>query len=210
MPEPTIIIAIEAVSKTLDLLKNLETLIDKFSAVSKKEAIELAAALDEVHKQLEAVFDLTEQYRRLAFQRDFAQDAPPVLAMLEGPKARVRVQHSGGSCQIIDNIYTKHLKGWFNSAKADEIFAVLSDADQQLFYQMEQVCEYIGKEARDVNDTIANGQVAAAYDRVQTGQKALQGIDSALAQAMLVLLRVRNEALKRSGVTSLRPASSAP
>jgi hypothetical protein len=220
MADPLLLVAGGAVVKTFELVKALEPLIDKFRAVSKVEATSLAAALDEVHKQLQAVFELTESYRKLALVRDFEQVAPAVLATLEGPKARVRVEHNGGSCVVISNIYDAHLNSWFKNsigkvfrpeeyAQATSIFQILSDADSGLFDHMAQVCDFLSREAREVLDHITKGEWLAARERVQTGKDALAAVDAQLAETMVVLLKVRNAAISRAGLTSLRPAPAA-
>jgi hypothetical protein len=194
-------------------VKTLAGLVSKIQSIPKDKARDLILALNEVHKEMQTIFKEISQYRRLSFERDFEQIAPAVLSELEGSAAITRVNNSKGHCTIIGNLYRSSLSRWFASltsvltrddrAETERIFGELEKGDQGLFEAMEKACEFLRGEARDVADLVRMKKWDEAFKRVNATSQTLRDLEKSFEDSMRQVLALRNEALRRAGVTSL-------
>jgi hypothetical protein len=210
-------IAMEAAGALAKLAEQLAKVIDQIKDIPPDKAVNLADALDEVHKEVEAVLGFVARYRSLAVRRGFEDRAIDELFVLEGPRALVSVREAGGSCVLIENIFQKHLDNWLalifqrseTYAQTARIFFELARADGELFSQLESACRAISEDARIVGDLARQGRWLDAHDHVRSSYRQLQPLEANIATVAISLYDLRDAALRRAKITSLKKKPAA-
>jgi hypothetical protein len=93
----------------------IEKFLGKLRAQPDIAALKLSAALDEIVKTYRALDEALNKYASLALDEDALTTRSEVLIATAGGNLAVHVEEGRGHCHEIANIYSRHLKRWFET-----------------------------------------------------------------------------------------------
>lgn len=105
-----------------------------------------------------------------------------LLLEISGGSLKTEVKRGRGHCHVIGNIYRIYLDKWFARVFKEKndyesvklVFETLGNADDDLFYDLEQLAAKLEKEAGDVLELVIKGQEKKARTRVLSALPVLQ------------------------------------
>ena len=208
-----------SISGTLSAANELAGLLGTFAKVRQKliaqpsaAAEQLAFALNEISKTMQAVESelvrlLTLGASPEALKAAMASSENP-LYELEGPKLRTRIEQARGHCHLIGNVYDAHLDKWLSKAldpaeheELQAVFGRLAEADDDLFWRLVSVSDYLETTAKATLDEALAEDWDAAHKRLAEARREVRPLRTAIGAAMVQLYSLKNDFVEMSGTT---------
>lgn len=169
-------------------------------------AQKVAQALGEVAKTLLVVENTTSEFLSLGIDDGALAKRSKLLLEISGGSLTTEVKRGRGHCHVIGNIYSQYLDKWFARVlkKKDYesikgVFEKLGDADDDLFYHLEQLAAKLEKEAGDVLELVIKGQEKEARSRVLSALTALQPLRKTMSKTMQTLYTMQTDFIDITG-----------
>jgi hypothetical protein len=199
--------AIASAKKVDEALGLIGKVVAKLKRNPDAAAVKLAQALDEIAKTYQVLDTAISSYLSLAIDEGALQSKSKVLLDIEGGALSTDVERGRGHCHIIGNIYFQHLDRWFARAlKSDEyeqirnVFYELGNADDDVFAHMVAVAQGLEKEAEAVLESLIEGDLSAARQRVLSARSELKPLRLSISSTMRRLYELKTEFVGLSGV----------
>jgi hypothetical protein len=210
--DPSISGTISATNELAGLLGTFAKVKQKLLAQPSAAAEKLAFVLNEIGKTFEVVE--TELSRLLvlgaspeALKNAMTSSENP-LYELEGPKLRARVEQGRGHCHLIGNVYDEYLDKWLSRVldpaeyqELQSVFDRLSEADDDLFWRLVSVSDYVETTARTTLDEAINEDWDSAHERLANARRDVRPLRTAIGTAMVQLYSLKNDFIDMSGTT---------
>jgi hypothetical protein len=200
--------ALAAIKKVDEAVGILARLVSKLKGDPDHEAAKLAEALDEVAKTWRVMDEAVSNYLRLGIDEDALNKGSEVLLKIEGGSLLVTVKQGRGHCHVIGNIFGTYLDRWFqrvlNGKDLDavrDVFYMLSNADDDVFANMEHMAGQLQTEANGVLSMVAQGNVRDAKAHVLSVRNDLHPFRVATSAAMAKLYDLRAKFIEIAGLT---------
>lgn len=125
--------SLDSMLNVIDKLDILERVRNKLINNPDSAGRYLNIAMSQLIKSFQVIDDVLLKVVCLSFEtNEDRKAAEKALRELQGNRIRFRIEESRGHCTIIDNIYNRHLRGWFSRVlDKDE-----SEQMEQLFIDM--------------------------------------------------------------------------
>ena len=205
MVDPSTVLA--SAQKVDEALGLIGKMVAKLKRNPDAAAVKLGQALDEIAKTYQALDTAISSYLSLAIDEGALQSRSKVLLDMEGGALSTEVERGRGHCHVIGNIYFAHLDRWFARAlKTEEyeeirdVFYDLANADDDVFADMVSIAKQLEGEAETVLESLINGDLPAARQRVLDARRDLKPLRLSMSATMRRLYELKTEFVGLSGV----------
>jgi hypothetical protein len=190
-----------------DKLDIIQTVKAKLLRQPDPAADKLVAVLGELSKIYGACEAELRRYLSLSFDpaAGLAEERD-VLLTLESGQLRLRASEARGHCHKIWNIYQRYLERWFHNVLAPDeasamrnLFERLGYADSQMEVAIEDLTNWLTREAQETLDLVEAGKHTEANERIKRARRALQQPREAIFKSMNDLLRLQGDFIAASG-----------
>jgi hypothetical protein len=208
---------------TLSIGKDLVSVLEKLGVIQAAKAKlvaqpdpaldKLVTALEEVSKIYDVLQSELKNFLSLYFDPSATQEAAQsraheraALIALEGGELAARMRRAKGHSSKIENIYTKYLTPWFTKVltpKEDsamfEFFHFFHGIDLEMVARIEQVAEWLSKQAETIADLVDDSRFDEANQRIRALRRDLRPIRLDISNVMKILFELEAEFTLASG-----------
>lgn len=188
----------QILTEALEDLDFFETIKMKLVGSRAQAASKLVTALEEISGTYNLIDSMLTQYLRLDFDQDSKQYEQEVLLSINSSNLGSQVAKARTRSGKITGIYNKYLTPWFAVLRQDEqermqkLFWELWTRDDKIIGLLEQVTQWLIKEAEVTQDLVAKNKFDAANLRIQAARKKMSPIQDTIVESMRKLRNLKD------------------
>lgn len=194
---------VEELDKAVGIIAKLA---GKLKAKPDLAAQKLREALGEVAKTLTAVDNAVSQFMSLGMAQGALTKDSQLLLHIEGGNLSTEVERGRGHCHLITQIYSQYLDKWFEREfkkddydSVEEVFRQLGYSDAGVFCALDQMVEFLEREAKVILDLVLKGEEANARTLVLSAWPTLRELRKTISKTMQTLYSMQSEFVEIAG-----------